>query len=218
MSKLAYSLFATTLALSLDTHAATVAEVFTGDMLGTNQRYFESVAGIPRESNGDVHSFKVQGCDISATVQGGKVSTLRMELTPKCQADLTQFVGTFAPAPGKPLTVGAFAAASGGDLSFSADCLSMCGNAADPSVYAHWEGPHAVGFREVQLEVMLVSDAAINAASQWESQMSKAEGEDYVIETRFNCDTKHSAVAQKAFANVPVTAVTIGTELKGPGC
>lgn len=45
MNKLIYSLFASTLALSVDVaHAASVAQVFTGDMLGTNQRYFESVA------------------------------------------------------------------------------------------------------------------------------------------------------------------------------
>lgn len=135
MNKLTSGLFASTLALSIDvTHAASVAQVFTGDMLGTNQRYFESVAGIPRESFGDEHKFKVQGCDITATIEGGTVSKLRMELTPKCQADLTQFVGSFAPTPGKPLTVGAFNASSGGGLSYSASCLSMCGNAADPSL------------------------------------------------------------------------------------
>lgn len=143
--------------------------------------------------------FKVQGCQITATVEGGKVSALRMELGPKCQADLTQFVGTYAPAPGQPLTLGAFEASSGGGLSYSADCLSMCGNAADPSVYAHWEGPHAVDFKEVLLEVTLVSDAAINAADQWATQMQKAEGDDYVMETRFNCDQKYTAAAQKAF-------------------
>lgn len=105
MHKVLFSLLAATLAMSLNTaHAASVAEVFTGDMLGTNQRYFESVAGIPRESNGNDHRFKVQGCDITATVEGGKVSKLRLELTPKCQADLTQFVGTYAPAPGHPRT------------------------------------------------------------------------------------------------------------------
>lgn len=121
MNKVIYSLFASTLTLSLDVaHAASVAEVFNGDMLGTNQRYFESVAGIPRESNGDEHIFKVQGCDITATVEGGKVGKLRIELTPKCQADLTQFVGTYAPAPDNPLTVGAFIASSGGGLSYSA--------------------------------------------------------------------------------------------------
>ncbi|MQA54949.1 hypothetical protein [Pseudomonas piscis] len=219
MNKALYSLCATTLALSLDAaHAASVAEVFTGDMLGTNQRYFESIAGIPRESNGNAHVFKVQGCQITATVEGGKVSALRMELGPKCQADLTQFVGTYAPAPGQPLTLGAFEASSGGGLSYSADCLSMCGNAADPSVYALWEGPHAVDFKQVMLEVTLVSDAAINAADQWASQMQKAEGEDYVMETRFNCDQKYATAAQKAFEKVQVTAVTIGTDLKGPGC
>ncbi|WP_259744567.1 hypothetical protein [Pseudomonas protegens] len=140
-----------------------------------------------------------------------------MELTPKCQADLTRFVDTFAHTPGKPLIAGAFTASSGGGLSYSASCLSMCGNAADPSVYAHREGLSAIGFREVLLEVVLASDAAPNAACQWEAQMRKVEGDDYVMETRFNCDQKYDAIAQKAFEKVHVSAVTIGTGFKASG-
>lgn len=198
--------------------AATVAEVFNGDMLGTNPRYFESVAGIPRESNGNDHVFKVQGCTITATVEGNSVSKLRMELGDNCQADLSSFVSSYAPAPGKPLTVGAFVASSGSGLSYSADCLTLCGNAADPSVFAHWEGPHAVGFKEVMLEVVLASDTALAAASQWEGVMTKAKGEDYVTDTRFNCDPQFNEAAEKAFADVPVSAVTIGTGLSKPSC
>lgn len=219
MNKVAFSLLASTLVMSFGTaHAASVAEVFTGDMLGTNQRYFESVAGIPRESSGSDHKFKVQGCIITATIEGGSVTKLRMELAPNCQADLTQFVSSYAPAPVKPLTIGAFEASSGGGLSYTADCLSMCGNAADPSVYAHWEGPKAANLREVLLEVALTSDAAITAADTWATQMQAAKGEDYVMDTRFNCDPQFAPVAQKAFENVPVTAVTIGSGLSTPGC
>lgn len=78
-----------TCSFATSAQAADVKEVFNGDLLGTNQRYFESIAGIPRESFGGQHSFKVQGCNITATIGGGKVSALRMELTDKCQADLT---------------------------------------------------------------------------------------------------------------------------------
>jgi len=138
--------------------AGTVAEVFNGEMLGTNQRYFESIAGIPRESFGDEHKFRVQGCNITATITEDTVSALRLELTPQCQADLTQFVGDYAPAPGQPLTFGAFEQASGGGLSYHADCLSGCGNSYDPSVYGHWEGPRAVDFMEVLLEAVQLAE------------------------------------------------------------
>src|SRR5690606_13722820 len=68
--------------------AANVKDVFNGDMLGTTQRHFESLAGVPRQSLGDEHTFRVQGCDITATIRGGNVSALQMALSDKCRADL----------------------------------------------------------------------------------------------------------------------------------
>lgn len=219
MMKAASSLGIATVLLSLGTaQAATVAEVFTGDMLGTNQRYFESIAGIPRESLGNDHKFKVQGCNVTATIEGGNVTRLKLETGPKCPADLTKFVDSFAPAPGKPLTIGAFDESSGGGFVYSADCLTMCGNAYAPSVYALWDGPHATNYLQVLLEVSLTSDEAIAASNAWKDQIVKAKGEDFVIDTRFNCDPQFTASATKAFASVPVTAVTIGTGLTSPGC
>lgn len=206
------------LAAFTQAQAATVAEVFNGDMLGTNQRYFESIAGIPRESAGDDHTFRIQGCTLTATISNGSVTAMRLELAPSCQADLTSFIGDFAPAPGQPLTFGAFEQAAGSALSYSADCLTMCGNAYDPSVYAAWEGPRVVGFMEVRLEALQVGDAAIDAASAWSEQMTKTMGEDWVIDGRFNCDTRFDQTASQLFQNVPVTAVSIGTGLPGNHC
>lgn len=198
--------------------AASVAEVFNGDMLNTNQRYFESIAGIPRESYGDQHLFRVSGCNITATIQNNNVAALRLELTPGCQADLSSFLGeSFSPPAGQPLTVGSFQQAAG-DLNFYSDCLTLCGNAVDPSLYAHWQGPHAVNFREVMLEVVLAGDAALEASSRWQQQMTAAKGEDWVMETRFNCERDFDGQAQQSFAAVAVSAVSIGSELVKPGC
>lgn len=197
---------------------ATVAQVFNGEMLGSNLRYFESVAGVARTSAGDSHTYRVQGCEITATAGGGTVNTLRMELSPTCQADLNSFIGDFAPPAGNDLTFGAMAESTGGYLEFYASCLSMCGNAADPSAYALWQGPRAIGFTEVLLEVVLAGDDSLAAANQWEAAMHKAKGEDFVMETRFNCERSFDEVAQHSFKNVKVNAVTIGTELYKPGC
>ncbi|HRO18838.1 MULTISPECIES: hypothetical protein [Alcaligenes] len=198
--------------------AATVKDVFNGDLLGTNQRYFESVAGIPRESLGDEHNFRIQGCNITATIGGGKVSALRMELTDKCEADLSTFIGTYAPPVNRILTADIFIGSYGGPLNYSADCLSMCGNSYDPSVYASWQGPRAAGFMEVILEVELADDNAINASNIWEEHMTAAMGEDYVINTRFNCDRRFDPVANQAFKDIKITAITVGHGLKTPSC
>jgi hypothetical protein len=88
MIKAASSLGIATALLSFSTaQAATLTHVFRGDMLGPNQRYFESIAGMPRESNGNEHEFKVQGCNITATIEGGSVTRLKLETGPKCPAD-----------------------------------------------------------------------------------------------------------------------------------
>lgn len=204
--------------LATGAQAATVKEVFNGEMLGTNQRYFESIAGIPRQSYGDSHVFRVQGCDITATINNGAVASLSMELGGQCQANLGTFIGDYAPPAGQTLTPGAFEESSGGGLSYLADCLSLCGNAADPSVYALWEGPRAAGFMEVMLEVVLVDGDALDAASLWQDHMTKAAGEDFVMDTRFNCDRRFDAEAHQAFKDVKVTAVTIGHGLSTPRC
>ncbi|MDD1015707.1 hypothetical protein [Pseudomonas rubra] len=63
---------------------ATVARVFNGEMLGSNLKYFESVAGVARTSFGDKHTYKVQGCEITADAAGGSINELRLQLSPTC--------------------------------------------------------------------------------------------------------------------------------------
>lgn len=194
--------------------AATVKEVFNGAMLGTDQRYFESVAGVPRESFGNDHVFRVQNCQVTATMGNGKVSALRLALANGCEADLTSFIGEDAPKAGQVITPGVF----GRGQHYSADCLTQCGNAADPSAYALWVAPRSAGSLEVLLEMVLVSGKAAEAADQWEQHMKKAAGEDYVLNTKFNCETRFDSVAEAAFKDVPVTAVTIGHALPTQPC
>ena len=209
--------------LALDAAASPVptsdtTHFFNGEMLGANQRYLESVIGIPQSSYGNQHEFQVQGCDITATINDGKVSALHMKLSNSCRPDLRTFIGDYAPPPSLPLTVGSMEAAGLGSLRYSADCLTSCGNAYDPSVYAHWSGPRAAGFLEVMLEVTLVESDAIAAAGAWRDHMIQAVNEDYVLETRFNCDNRFNVVANEMFKRIKVTGITIGHGLKAPGC
>lgn len=197
---------------------ATVTQVFNGEMLGTNLKYFESVAGVARTSFGDTHTYKVQGCEITADATGGTVHQLRLALSPACKADLSSFIGDFAPSANQPLTFAALHQSTGGPLEFYADCLEMCGNAYDPSVYALWEGPRAIGFTQVKVEAMLTDDAAIDAASKWSAEMKKHKGEEFVVDNKYNCDRSFDPIALQSFKPVAITAVTIGTELSKPGC
>lgn len=197
---------------------ATVAQVFNGEMLGTNLKYFESVAGVARTSFGDKHTYKVQGCEITADATGGSINDLRLELSPTCKADLGSFIGTFAPPANQPLTFAALHESTGGPLEFYADCLTMCGNAFDPSVYALWEGPRAVGFTQVLVEAILIDDEAIAASQKWADEMKKRKGDDFVIDNKYNCERSFDPVALQSFKLVAITAVTLGTQLTKPGC
>ncbi|MGS1108231.1 hypothetical protein ACVCNH_18400 [Achromobacter anxifer] len=194
--------------------AATVQEVFNGKMLGKSQAHFETIAGAPQESYGDDRVFDVQGCLITATIQSGKVSALSMEPSETCRPDLASFIGESAPKPGQKLTPAAF----GSNLTYTADCLTDCGNAADPWVYASWTAPRAAGGREVMLGFVQAGDEALDAAEKWAMQMEKAEGKDYLLNNQFNCDARYNDVAAAAFKNVIATSVKVGFNLPKEPC
>ena len=194
--------------------AAAVSDVFNGSMLGVTQRYFESVAGIPRESFGNDKVFVVKNCRVTATIKNDKVSALNLVIANGCEADLRSFIGDDAPPAGQPITPGAF----GSGLRYTASCLARCGNAVDPSAYALWQAPRSSGGMEVLLEIVLASGKASSAAHGWREHMNKSAGEDYVLQTQFNCETRFDAFAAKAFQDVPVSAVTIGYGLPQQKC
>lgn len=193
-------------------------QAFTGEMLGANLRYFESIAGVPRETWEERHTYNVDGCALEVSAPGDKISSLTLEVSEQCQASLKSFLGeSFTPDESLPLTFGNFRDHTG-EFQFYAECLAWCGNAYDPSVYAVWEGPRAANFIQLKLGFLLVSDAAIEAANKWESAIMSAHGEDYVMSTRFNCEDHFNQEASIAFQDVIITEISIGYDIRTPGC
>jgi len=222
MQNLAAILLAMPLAVSsINAHSSqtkTLDQLFQAEMLNTNLRYFESIAGVARESRGDTHTYSVDGCLLEATAPDGRISSLSVHLNDRCRVSLKSFLGeSFSPDETQPLTFGNFAEHTG-DLQFHADCLTGCGNAYDPSVYGFWEGPRAVNFIQLQLEAQLIGDTAIDAAAQWQQAIEGARGDEYVMLNRFNCEDHFNAQAAAAFRDVAITKMTIGTQLQPPGC
>lgn len=68
------------------------------------------------------------------------------------------------------------------------------------------------------LEVVLAGDAALEASSRWQQQMTAAKGEGWVMATRFNCERDFDGQAQQSFAAIAVDAISIGSGLVKPGC
>ncbi|MFC0266978.1 hypothetical protein [Kushneria aurantia] len=53
----------------VEAQSPSLDDVFNGDMLNTNLRYFESAAGIARESWGDRHVYRIVGCRLPDDVR-----------------------------------------------------------------------------------------------------------------------------------------------------
>lgn len=190
-------------------------KLFDPEMLGATVQYLEQLTGPPRNVSDDglVRTYKVNSCEVNAYVTGGQnssVSALRFPITPECDGDVGK-IWSGESVMTSQLSFGKFNEMVGGNVLFYADCLSLCGNAADPVVYAHVEGPRANDFLEMMVEIPLVNDQAIEASNRWQAAMEAKEGEDWVVETGFNCEpTKYAAAAKQAFAALKPEAITIG--------
>lgn len=198
-----------------------LARVFSPDMLSADLPYFEQVTGPARNTRGNTKIYLLDGCEVAATVINGSVHTLRVELSSKCTFDLNKFLqaslGRFPP-PHK-MTFGQFDALTNGGGRFMADCLVSCGNAADPVIYEYRSGSHADLYLDVMLEAVQAEDGVLAAANMWQDSMKNGEGENWVLETKFNCkQTKYDEVAHKVFKNAKITAITVGYAIETPMC
>lgn len=195
-------------------YAGKLDEIFTRDMIGADIAYLQQFTGVPRTTlDGLFREYKVGQCTV--TVYGEKtVTSLELEVSPKCTFDLGKMIGG---APNKEwahqLTMGWAEGAH-----FSSYCIDMCGNAVDPSVYATLEGSRANGFLQIRLQAVLDGeDKASDAAGRWVEHMVAKEGEDYVMETRFNKSNKYDDIAVRLFRDAPVRKIRIGYDIPEPG-
>lgn len=190
-------------------------ELFTYDMLESPLSELEKVIGKPRKKSGKTREYDVDGCPVIVETAGKKIHSIEVEASPSCTFDLNRVASSLPEGTQiNQLTHGAFAAASAGiGGEFMADCLSGCGNAFDPSVYQHWIGPRADQMVNIMLQTKLVDDKAIDAAQKWQELMEKEEGEDFVMNTEFNCG-KYNSEAQQFFKDVPITHVRVGLDLE----
>ena len=183
-----------------------VDQLFTPEAIGMNLAYVEKIAGPAVRSDDHRHLYRVDGCELTLRTDDADkaVQVVEVAVTPSCQLSLEPLISTFAGTPPlqlDTLTMGSFHDKLGG--AYYADCLSMCGNAADPVVSLVVEGPRALQLMEFALEVPLVDGPALDAAEQWRSAMQQAESEDYVLDGRFNCEPQRfQSVVAPGFAAV----------------
>jgi len=105
-----------------------------------------------------------------------------------------------------------------GDVQYHSPCIESCGNAFDSYVDAVIPGFHANGFNDVVARAAFVEDDAIKASMSWAEQLTAAAGADYVMNTKFNCDTSHEAIPRPLFANVKVQKIIFGSGVDDSSC
>jgi hypothetical protein len=194
-----------------------LSSIFVPDMLDAQIAYLETITGpamhiYPGRDDVQTRHYPVDGCKMYAYAHGTGIIGYSLFLTPNCNFNLGNFLGSGYSSTNN-LTIGKFVKAGfGADMRVQADCIYLCGNAADPTVDFTFEGPHAVNYISIVLTVSLAEDSAAAAARRWEKVIRATENEDYVTEARFNCSPKYDAAAIQAFADVPVFQITLGYE------
>jgi hypothetical protein len=199
-----------------------LSSIFKYEMLGAEVSYLEATTG-PAIKVGPVAGvgdggrlYKVDGCNVGVTTAGSAITSMRLEVNKDCTFDLRAFVNWPKLPTVNEMTFAAFFLASINvpvkslPIHFIATCLESCGNAADPSVFALWQGSRAERDLQIALEATLNSDTNIAMADIWRSTMAKLEKPDFIVSGLFNCTEKYDEIAGNAMKDMKISAITIG--------
>ncbi len=128
--------------------------------LGVTPEFLIQKLGAPRRRDSSSLDFVVSGCDIQYEAQGSAISSFDAEVTASCKPSLAGLNSASAVNLAHATSLGQVEQKAGGLL--IADCLEMCGNAADPAQYLFIEGPHADNF----INVAVMADSKVSGGTE----------------------------------------------------
>lgn len=202
-------LVVTLVAVALTTQAETLKNVFKRSNLGVQVAFLEQSLGPARTVTGNQRSYVLGPCTLQLTVDQGAVTAMDTDVNATCNPDLRAFFANDQAVFAAGKTFGSMATVAG-NFEYQADCLALCGNAYDPSLYAYKTGFHANGFISIVFSAVQVSDEALKGGETWAQAMTQANGEDYVADGTFNCDGRYNHLAAKALKDVRITHIKVG--------
>lgn len=194
-----------------------LGNIFATETLGMAIPYLESKIGPAKYVSDSTRTYDIDGCNFQV-VGKDTINSMRLELSPQCTFNIQKVFGKSGEFLAHKLTFGTFHELAGGGVQYMADCLSGCGNAYDPSVYAFYQGPRSLGGIEIKAQGLLVDDVNIKAADRFADYLLQKEGEDWLGKTMINCDRKYDQEAQEFLRTVKVTAIEIGVQVYKPEC
>ena len=190
-----------------------LAKVFTQDILGANVSFLETITGPAFKSEGADRLYKVGDCQVIVGTAKAKIANIGItNYGPGCSFNIAQYFasGYDHPVPNLP-TFGDIKQGFGG--AYDADCLALCGNAADPVVTLTYQGSHADNFTDLLAEVPVVADPVLNAWQDWSGKLSAKYGQDYVTSGKYHAGDSLPDVAEKDFAAIRPTTIRVGSNL-----
>jgi len=196
-------------AASADSGAPMIART-----MGVQVAYLESKLGPARTVQDKDRTYEIGGCTVRIRAEGGEVVGYAVPMTPACSAQALAVLKDYDLPQKMDLTMGEFAAARG-NVDFKADCLTLCGNAANPWLYLESAGPRVSP--GVRASAVMVSDPTIDAAFRIRDAIKAAKGEDYVIDTTFNCSAEFDQMAVRELKTVRIDEIEVGYVPYGGG-
>ena len=193
-----------------------LAQIFTPDVLGSNVAFLETITGPAFRTDGPTLTYKVGACTVLVGQTNGKIDNIGIDgYGGACSFPIAQyFAGGYQyPVPQLP-TFGDISKGFGG--TFAADCLKLCGNAADPVVSLNYQGSHADNFNNLYAAISVTEDATLNAYQTWANALGARYSDDVLEQgtTTINGDTAQDTAAQ-AFGGLRPTVIRVGSNLPG---
>lgn len=176
-------------------------------MMGVQVAYLESKLGPARTVQDKERTYEIGGCTVRVRAEGGEVVGYAVPMMPACSTQALATLKDYDLPQKIDLTMGEFAAARG-NADFKADCLTMCGNAANPWLYLESAGPRVSP--GVRASAVMVSDSTIDAAFRIRDAVQAAKGEDYVLDTTFNCSAEFDQMAVRELKTVRIDEIEVG--------
>jgi len=187
------------------------------ESIGATKEFLERTLGLSTYETPDEATYKLDGCQVQLRVRDRAVEQVTIQLEPGCTFDAGGLTGQESTLVSGPITFSEFEELFGA-AHYTAPCLRLCGNAYDPFVDAVVYGSRVNGVIDVSATAIFVEPAVIDASDVWENELVKLESEEWVGNTRFNCERQHNGVAQKAFSKVKVEHISFGRDLGTADC
>ena len=182
-------------------------EVLIDQMMGVQVAYLESRLGPARTVVDQARTYEIGACTVQVQTEDAEIVGYVVPMTPACSAQALAALKAYDLPEKIDLTLGEFADARQ-NADFKADCLSLCGNAADPWVYLESAGPRVSP--GIRAGAVMVSDATIDASFRVRDAITAAKGEDYVVDVGFNCTSEFNALAVRELRNVRIDQIEVG--------